>query len=281
MTTTLQKPIVKPASLAFAKNLFQRGTDCFDPALVSEVLDIKLPEASPIPFGEVELAEAHTRGDQLIWLPSVDASGKPITMKRLHDDFKNEAPLGGKLLFDTDWYKDEPFFTEHTARTGKSNLGSWRLVGITAIPDTKGVNYLEQTIIAAKFVAEEIYGGNPPEHLKPILQEPTEREQEIAKLMNKNWQEAARILAGMPFNRQFRGTPVELLIQVLLNQKVNSFRFLENEYAWTNVLSSHGYLVPFGYADSSGAYVDRWRPQLDDGSFGFFLSRSENVESES
>jgi hypothetical protein len=280
---TMTNAVLKkqPASFGFARELFQRGTDCFDSGTVSEVLGINLPTPPVQPFSEEELAQAKSLGHQLIWFPSTDTERKTITMKRLYKKSENKAPLGGKLLYDIGWwYKNETFFTEATVRTGKSKLGRWRLVGQTSIPGTKGVNYMEQTIIGTKYVSEVIYGGNPPEHLKAVLNEPDEREVEITKLMDENWQKAAEILANLQFNQQFRETPVEALIQIILNQKVNKVRLLENEYSWTQSRSRDGDLVNLGNADSDGACLHSWHPKYANVSIGFFLSRSEFVGSE-
>lgn len=199
-------------------------------------------------------------------------------MKRFYESF-GEAPLGGKLLYDTDWYQNEDFFAKQTARTDKSKFGQWRLVGQQAVPDTEGANYLQQTIIGAKYVSEVIYGGNPPDYLKPILAEPEARQEEIAKLMNGgDWQKASETLANLPFNLQFRETPVEAMLRVLLNQKVNKIRLLENQYSWTNARSSDGDLVCFGDAADDGAAVDGWDPLVASDFLGFFLSRSEIVD---
>jgi hypothetical protein len=286
--TTLQKPTVKPASFEFIENVLRRGTDFFHTSIVSEALDIKLSKVPSPVIAEEELSGIKSRSEQLIWYPAVDINGKPITAECIVTNLKNEAPMGGKILNSFDqpdcWYRKdggEPFFNKETARTDKSNLGSWRIVGTTPVPGTCGENFLRQTIIASEYVSNTIYGGNPPEHLKPILNEPAEREQEIAKLMNSNWQEAAELLANMPFSQQFRETLVEALIRVVLNQKVNRVRFLEKEYSWTNGRSRFGELVDVGLADSDGAYVDGWYPRNSNGRVGFFLSRSENVESES
>lgn len=278
MTTVIDS--VKPASRSFAQALFGRGTDFLDEDAVAASLNINLMSVRSPRFSEQMLDSAKQRGEQLLWLPSKDANDKPITMKRLHESFENKAPLGGKLLYDTDWYKNEQFFTTDTARVNETGFGSWRLAGTSAVHGTKGENFLRQTVIAAQYVTDEIYGGRVPNALKALLAEPIEREEELAALMREDWRKAGEVLSELPFNQKSRDTPIEAMMRVIANQHVNRFRPLENEYSWTNARSSYGCLVDFGPTDERGAGVDDWNPRGSNDYRGFFLSRSDTVESE-
>ncbi|MFA6552717.1 MAG: hypothetical protein WCT19_04445 [Candidatus Paceibacterota bacterium] len=273
------------ASERQAGEILSRGTNFFNHGIVARTLKMPLPIQPEQSLTEEELKEVKSCGEQLILYPAMDAKGGLITAERIITNLENKAPMGGKILntfgqpdccYQTN---DEPFFTEETARTDKRGLGSWRLVGTTPVPGTCGENFLRQTIIAAKFFSDKIYGGNPPEHLRPILQEPANREQEIAKLMDGDeWQKAAELLANLPFNRQFRATFVETLIQVILNQMVNRVRFLEKECSWTNGRTRRGGLISFGSADSYGACVNYRGPGSSFVNLGFFLSYSAIVD---
>lgn len=263
--------ITQSASFNFAETLFQRGTDFLPHGLVAEALNISFHSWHNILFSEKELVSAKERGYQLIWFPPKDMDGDPITMKRLYESFRNNAPLGGRLLSEASLYlyQNEPFFTEEISR------GSWRLVSTKPVPGTKGKNYLEQTIIAADYVTNIVYGGNPPDNLKYILAEPRACQDEISKFMNdENWQKATESLSNLNFNLMFRDTPVEAMIRAIVNQKINKIRILGNEYSWTNARSRSGRMVGFGKDSSIGAVVsDRYPNDLRD-NMGFFLSQS-------
>lgn len=280
MTTTTEKS--KSASFQFCENAGRRGTNFLHPGLISEALRLNLPLVKiPAPrFTKEEVSAGFARGEQLIWFSSKDADDSPITMKRLYEKLENKAPLGGKLFHDIDWYKNEPFFSEETARAEQNGLGSWRFVGISAVPGTEGKNYLRQTIIAAQYVQETIYGGSPPEALLPILNEPAEREEELTALIGKDWKRGAQALAELPFNSEFRMTPLEASVSVITNQFVNKTRILVGKYAWTPSRSLVGHLVDFGDAGECGACLCDWYPRDADDYLGFFLSRSDTAKRE-
>lgn len=281
MTTMTEAKHVR-ASFQFCENAGRRGTNFLHAGLMAEALGFNLPLVKiPDPrFTEEEILAGFARGEQLIWFPSKDADDSPITMKRLYEKLENKAPLGGKLFHDIDWYKNEPFFSEETARAEQNGLGSWRFVGISAVPGTEGKNYLRQTIIAAQYVQETIYGGSPPEALLPILNEPAEREEELTALIGKDWKRGAQALAELPFNSEFRMTPLEASVSVITNQFVNKTRILVGKYAWTPRRSLDGSLVCFGHAGEHGAYLGSWRPRSANDYLGFLLSRSDTAKRE-
>lgn len=278
MTTTTVEP--RAASFEFCEKAGWRGTNFLHAKLVGEALRLALPDAPTPRFTEEEITAGFARGEQLIWFPAKDADGAPITMERLYASLENKAPLGGKLLCDTG-YEVEALFSKETARAEKKTAGSWRLVGMSAILGTKGENYLRQTVIGATHVRDVVFGGSPPETLRAMLAEPEEREEEIEALVRKDWQKGAKVLASIPFNRQFRETPIEALIRVIVNQRVNKTRVLVGEYSWTPSCSRDGGLVSFGDAGADGASLRGWNPQNAYGHLGFFLSRSDTAKSES
>ena len=280
MTTTETKS--QTASFEFCESAGRRGTNFLHHKLVAEALKLSLPEPPAPRFTEAEVRAGFTRGEQLFWLPSKDAEGTPITMQGLYGVFDNKAPLGGNLLRSTDWYEHEPVFTEDTSRVDETEFGSWRLIGAPAIPGTKGENYLRQTVIAAAYVRDTVYKGEyPSESLRAMLAEPAEREEELAALVDRDWKKGAEILAGLAFNKEFRMTPIEALISVIVNQHVNKIHVLTGESAWTPCRFRNGNLVLFGNAGENGADLDDWPPRRSYDHLGFFLSCSDSVGRES
>src|SRR3989338_6277148 len=89
------------------------------------------------------------------------------------------------------------------------------------------------------------------------------------------------ILAGLAFNKEFRMTPIEALISVIVNQHVNKIHVLTGESAWTPCRFRNGNLVLFGNAGENGADLDDWPPRRSYDHLGFFLSCSDSVGRES
>ena len=280
MTTTETLPKQRVASFEFCENAGRRGTNFLHAGLMADALRVSLNTPRAPRFSEEEINAGFARGEQLIWFPSKDADGASITMQRLYETFGNKAPLGGKLLRGIEWYMEEMLFTEETARADQTGLGLW-LAGTSAVPGTKGENYLRQTVTAAAYLYDTVYDGTPPESLRKVLAEPAEREAEISALVDKDWEKGGGVLVGLAFNQLFREPPIEAFLRVLVNQQINKTRVLESEDAWTNRRSRRHRLVSFGDADEDGADLDYWSPGLSFGNLGFFLSRSETAGRES
>jgi hypothetical protein len=289
-TKTVKQSTELATSHSSAQELFRpKGTGYLEHALVAEALKMKLPKPPPLRFTKEVLTSAEVRAEQLVYLPRENAKGEPITASLICANLGNRAPLGGLILFGLAqkecWYRDnaEPFFFEETIRVKTTgDPGAYRLNAVSAIPDTKGVPYLQQTMTGARYVETEVYRGDLPTSLKQIVSEPTARQAEISELVSSDWQKGAQTQAELPFNQLFRGNFVEYLIWVLVNQYVNKTRLLEKEYAWTVSRSRCGDLVNFGDAGEDGAGLSDWGPQYaGDVRLGFFLSRSDSAGRES
>lgn len=217
----------------------------------------------------------------------LEDSPPPFTANLICQSLKNKAPLGGLILYGIGqkkcWYRDqhEEFFFAETARTGPKAIGAYRLNALQSIPNTKGVPYLQQTVTGARYVETEIYGGDLPASLKPLIAGASEQQEELARVTKENWQSGSLLQANLPFNQFARGNFVETLMWVVTNQYVNRIRLLETEWAWLVSRSRRGLLVAFGSAGGDGANLYDWHPQDVGDSMGFFLSRSDTVRRES
>ena len=191
----------------------------------------------------------------------------------MNQDRKNEriskyVVFKGKILYDTDWYKDEKFFTKDTPRA------KWALVSKTLVPDSTGKNYLQQTEVIAEYIKNKAFkGGSLPSQYQDAIREYDGQKEAIATLLSSNWQEAAKRLAALKLNQMTRQTPAESLYDFLVYFQNKDQRLLENMYAWTSGLTSDGNLVYLGSFDSGGANVDVWGPDYSDSSIGVVLSR--------
>lgn len=276
-TSTVEKPpVITPAGHESLVRKFARGTDFLHRGLVASALKLDLPEPPECQFGDGESDKIKERGNQILWLPAKDSNGASVTMSRLYVGLGNKAPLGGKILYNTDWYHTEEFFEVHTPRTASDGLGSWREVGASAIPGTEGEHALSRTKIAADYVKTVVFNGKPPKHVSAMVDELKKKESEIDRLMRgSEWPKASKMIAELAFNLEFCDTPIEAMIRVVVNQCINRIRLLEGKYSVSSVCASLGGLVFFGDADVRGAYVNGWDPWVRCASGGFFLSRSD------
>ncbi len=259
---------IVPATLAFAKELFTRGTDTFGAEEISESFGIKLGEFPVMPFSEAELRKARALGQYLILQVSTANEEAPLTIQRMHKGFCNE--LGdGKLLYDTDWYAQELFFTEDVPRLG------WRLVSREVIPGSTGEDYIDQTQALSDYLANEVYGGEKlPDAYQVAVDEFKNRKAELEIFRDNDWQKCAEELAGLQLNMLFREKPVEVLYGLIVQHEVNHDRLLSETYTWTPVRSSNGHLVHVGDRGADGVGVDSSDPRASASYLGVRFSRS-------
>jgi len=268
-----------PATLAFAKGLFTRGTDAFGSEEIDQVFSPKfgghLMDIPPMPFTEAELARARELGQYLILQINMAQGGKPLTMEAINDVFDNK--LGeGKLLYDTDWYAKELFYTTDAPRFG------WALVSREVIPASVNEDYLVQTQAIADYLVNEVYRNQElPAECQAAIAEWNNRKEELEKLRGADWKKCAEEMAGLKLNILFREKPVEVLYGLVVQHEVNCERLLGNMYSWTNQRSSNGRLVDVGRCVSGGVRVFSVRPGGSDSDLGvrFFRSGSANLES--
>ena len=258
------------ASLGFAKTLFTRGTDCFGLSEVNQVFRINLnPESiPPIPFSEAELKRARELGQYLILQINTAKDGESLTMKKIHNQFDNK--LGdGKLLYDTDWYAKEPFFTEDIPGLG------WKLVSREVIPGSMSKDYIGQTKSISDYLVNEVYEGEElPDVYQVAVDEFKNRKAELEELRDSDWKKCAEELVGLRLNILFREKPVEVLYSLIVQHEINHERLLSNTYTWTSVRSSNGNLVNVGNCDSNGVNVDNNEPRNSNDNLGVRFSRS-------
>jgi len=222
-----------------------------------------------IPFSTQELSEAKTRGQFLMLYVSTTADGKAITMERLYKDLtpKIEASGKGKVLYNTDRYKNEKFFTTDVP------FSKWRLVTKDVLPESLKHNYLEQTQDIVDYVNTLSGMGPLPLEYQEAMNEFYGQKLDIAEILSSKWQEAAKKLAALKINQMFRQTPVEALYADMVYLRIKNERLLEAKYAWTNGQTSSGRLVSVGYADTEGVRVGYWGPGGSSGGIGVVLSR--------
>lgn len=265
-------------NLERAKRIF--GADFLGPQAIEKAFGIKVAssELPSIPFTEEELLKAKDLGQLLVLRVGKFNDGNSVTMQnmanRLQAQFESAGK--GKILYNTDWYQNESFYTIDIPKR------RWALVSKDIVPGSNGKNYLEQTqALSDLLMSGRIFGGQSyPREYKEALEEFGTKKAELARQMadqdyyNQHWKEIAEKLSELSINKLLRQTPVEVVYDLLLRfQNTNDERLLENLYTWTCRRSSGGSLVIVGEFGADGLGLSRWVPDDSDDDLGVCLSR--------
>ncbi len=263
-TSAVSRKPESGSSFEFSQGLFE--LDFFGPRDVEKVFGLKIaPENVPqIPFSQVELEAAKSLDQKLILRVDRAPDAKPLTMRKMEQLLqpKFKAAGSGKVLFDTTWYKNEDFFTKQTPTY------RWALTGKSALPDTLGKNYLEQTVELSGYVARDLFPGGIPIDYQEALNEFA-----VRVPISLSSPDAAQKLAAFKLNQMLRPSAVEALYDLLITFQTKGERTLENEWAWTNTRASGGRLVGVGYFNSAGVDVRRLSPDDSYSDLGVCPSR--------
>ena len=246
------------------------GTDVFGPEEVKTAFGstLELESVPSIPFSRAELEKANELNQMLIFRAGKLSDGSPLSMKKIGEILGDKVKDGGKVSYG-DWYKDEKFFTEDAVETG------WALVSRGLVPDSVSKNYLEQTEILITQVNESFGGAeNLPEEYVEAVKEYAFAKEEIAGLIDTDWQKAAEKLEGLQINQLLRQSPSEALYDLILYFQNTGERLLGDNYTWTKRRSSGGRLVYVGSFDSDGVSVDGAEPGYSNSAHGVSFSRS-------
>lgn len=272
--TTVDTPQKTGASVQFIADTFQiRRTYWFGPNEVKDTFGVEAAEPTvPELFSESVLRRAWRMDCCVVQQVAAAADGKPLTLKCLHDTRNNADFLGGKFLYNIDWYKELSLYTGQTPRPGLF------LKGRSVIPDSNGKTFVGESLVAAGFV-QRLFGDELPEQYGTAIEELRAGADKLEKLCAKNWKEGAQQCVALAFSRFFREPPVEALYRVLLVQKVNDECLFADIYTRTNTLSLGGSLVVVGSAGADGADLSYWDPRPARDNLGFSFSCSGELES--
>lgn len=236
------------------------------PQEVEKALDIKIDQETipEIPFSPEELQRAKELNQFLIL--RVDR----FTTKELHECYKTlHAVEGEPLLYDPDWYKDEPFYTKEKPKL------SWALVSREVVPNTTSKNYLEQTQELINYLKTEVYKGQPlPADFDTWVAEFDSQKDQIASVISSDWQTASQKLSNLQITQQYRQSFADAVYDLAIYHRTFNDRLLPNIYGWTNSRSSVGKLVLVGLFESDGVYVDVHKPALRVDYLGSAFSRN-------
>jgi len=230
------------------------------------------PEVIPaLQFSESDLERAKELNQFLILRVDKTADDKPLTMQEINTMLEKKiADEGkGKILYNTDWYKNEDFFTKDTPRL------SWALVSKAEIPNSISKSFLQQTEAIVNYLKTDIFKDQEmPQEYTEAMEEFEAKKAEIDALISSDWQEAAKQLSELKINQLTRQLPVEVMYDGLVYLQNNGSRLMESKYTWTFRRASGGGLVSFGSAGAAGALVYHWTPDATNDNLGVAFSRS-------
>lgn len=252
------------------------GLDLF---LGADVLEktrgIKLPkevlDQIPLNLTEQDALECKRLNHRVSLHSDKLADGQPLTMLSLNDDVK-QTNKKGKLLHNTDWYKQESF-------AASAGTLEYRETSSDVVQDTLGQDYLDSTDSLIRYLKTERYKGHPlPTEYEDAIKEYEEKRSDLAQ-MNKNWDKphasgqknwyvAAEIFANLQITQLTRPTPNSIVQDIAMKP------MLQSTYTWTSARDSDGFLVRVGSADYDGARVEGLLPNYQFGSLGSSFSRS-------
>jgi len=250
------------------------NNDYFGPEQVEKAFDIKLGarEIPRIPFSREDLERAKELGQMLVLRVSKAPDGASLSMVKLNGLVKEKlkkARQGKALADEAGWKKDEQFYTTEAPET------KWALVSKEVVPDSTSKNYLEQTDVLSSYLRDKVFRGmSLPREYADAIAEYEAAKGDIGRIIDSDWEEAAKRLSELKLNQLSRQLPVEAFYDILVRILNTGDRSLEKTYTWTNRRGSAGGLVYVGEADSAGACVDADKPGSRFGSLGVSFSRS-------
>ncbi len=235
------------------------GTDLIGIEEIKQSLGVELKNVPAIPFTKQELTKAKADGFRLVLRVDKDAQGQPLTAKRLNEIYtpKFDASAKGKVLYDTNWYQNEAFFTAQPPRLG------WTLQQKEFLPNSAGKNYLEQTQLILDYLRNQKFTDPAKEKKRQEAIAEADRLLPGIEALDiiQNWQEVAQRLADLKINT-YRRSPAEVIYDHAVSLDVANTRLFEGQalYEWTQSRSSNGYLVRVGDGDARGLNVRNWNP---------------------
>lgn len=257
----------------------------FGPEYVEKTWGVRLEEIPEIPFSVEELERAEKLGQMLVLRVEETAEGKPMSMEAMNEILvkKWKKDNKGEILATADGWKSwigEKFFTTENPRAG------WALVGREILGYTDGKpskderevstskNYIEQTEVIIKALREKAFKDiEMPEEYAEAIAEFESKKDELAKLIDTNWQEAAKQLAELKISQLTRQTTPEVIYDVAMYYDRHNKRLLSDKYTWTTSRRPGGSLVRPGPFVAEGVRGFGWNPGDRNGNLGVSLSR--------
>lgn len=235
--------------LIIAERLF--GQDFLGPRAIETVFgpDAVPTEIPPIPFSIEGLKKACASNDQFLILRTDQISPDKLNFPKT------------KLTLDM------------------APERRWALVTKDLVPNSKGMNYLEQTEVIIKYLRKQVFSGRemPKEYQEAIAEFESQKE-ELRTLIISNdrviWKPTAERLANLQINQLTRRCQEESAYDLeLYKQTNNKYLLYSASYEWTNSCSDD-YLVIIGRFEHDGVLYNRNRAAYSAGGVGVIFSRT-------
>jgi len=268
--TKLEGPVAEQIEVAIEK-LGKKNV--FGPKEIEKIFGVRLAEVPGIPFSVEELERAEKLGQMLLLRVDKTAEGKPMSLEAMTNimakKWKGEGK--GNLLQTADGWKNwigEDRFSKESPRTG------WALVSKEVLPESLSKNYLEQTeVIIATLKNEAFKGMEVPEEYAKAIAEFESKKDRLAKLIDEDWQKAAKELSELKITQMTRQTFSETIYDLAAYHDANGERLLSDKYTWSASLNPDGDLVSLGPFGARGVNGYGWKPDRHYDNLGVSLSR--------
>jgi MoxR-like ATPase len=254
------------------------GPNFFGPDKIKKALTLEFPGKIPeIPFSKEILEKLKDTHQLILYGGERLLTHDSPPCRDLYNILDQKKKDGTKLLYDTDWYNNEQFFTKDSSEL------RWKIVSKDLIPNSTSKNYLEQTSALFDYV-RGLYDSKSkvPTEVSDALMEwnnlknDTKKFEELKRLTESNdeveWKSAADILEKLKLTQMFRESFIEWFYRTALTERATGERLLPNTYSWTKSPASDGYFVNAGDFDDDGGVVDRLGPWYSSSALGCAFS---------
>ncbi len=190
-----------------------------------------------IPFTEERVTWEFGLGHHLIYRTDTAGDGKPLTMDKIVGLLQNTL-CDGNLIYPAEWYARDPFFTQKVPKKG------WRFVSGDIIPASSGKNPFDQTAALVDYLVTKVYAGQElPAVYQTAVDEYERKVNGLGQLASSNWKEHIRQCMALQINQLFRGEPVDVLYDIVVQYRVNNRELYKGKRVCTAGFSAEGYPV--------------------------------------
>lgn len=260
------------ASLQEARDIL--GSDnVLGPEALHATWDLDLaPEDIPeVPYSREQLEGAKLLGMMLILRIDKDNGGRPLTGERMNEILKPQLQTQGKgkLLYNVDWYPNEPFYKDATPKF------EWKLVTRELLPNSTNLDYADQTKLLRDTLAVQPDLTQAEQDAITQADDATLARLKTQATQDATWKQAAQELANLALNRNHRRSFADTLFDHASLLQTQGTRLFNGQvlYDWTSGQSSDGRLVRVGSAVAVGVRVGAWKPRNRSDDIGVSLSR--------
>lgn len=234
--TKLEGPVAEQIEAAIEK---LGKENVFGPKEIEKTFGVRLAEVPGIPFSVEELERAEKLGQMLVLRVDKTEDGKPMSLEAMNAIVAERWQKEGKggLLSTPDGWKD---FIKESYSKDAPRFG-WALVSREVLPESLNKNYLQQTEVIVSTLRDKVFKGMEiPEEYAIAIKEFESKKDKLAKLINEDWQKAAKELSELKITQLSRQSIPETIYDVAMYYDRNNKRLLSDAYSWSLSLDPGG-----------------------------------------